>query len=430
MVFKNIDSVLTSKFEGKKVSLRGWIYRKREQKNLIFIVLRDSSNIIQGVIKNDSKSWDDAQKITVESSCEIIGTIHKDTRAPTGYEIRISELKIIGLSDVFPITRDKSTEFLREVRHLWLRSREITAILKIRSKVFESIHEYFRKKGYYEYQSPILTCAAGESGSTQFEVKYFNEKAYLAQTWQLYAEAGIFSLEKIYCIAPSFRAEKSVTSRHLTEYWHAEVETAWQDFDGLQKLGEELISYIAQKVAKDCKKDLELLGRDPKEIAAIKYPFPRITYRKALEMLEKEGAKIPFGKDLRTIEEQKIASHYKKPVIVTHYPKKVKAFYMQEDPDDPETVQGYDMLGICGDSALELIGASTREPDINKIIQRLKDQGENPKDYEFYLDTRRYGSVPHSGFGLGVERVIQWLTGKDNIRDTIAFPRTPDRIRP
>ncbi|UCD04586.1 MAG: asparagine--tRNA ligase [Candidatus Woesearchaeota archaeon] len=425
-MFKNIDSVLNTKFEGEKVNLRGWVYRKREQKKLIFIILRDYSNIIQGVIKADSKSWKEAQKITIESSCELTGTVHKDKRAPTGYEIRISNLKIIGLSEVFPITRDKSAEFLRDVRHLWIRSREITSILKVRSKVFEAIHEYFRKNGYYEYQSPILTCAAGESGSTQFEVKYFKEKAFLAQTWQLYAEAGIFALEKIYCIAPSFRAEKSITSRHLTEYWHAEVETAWQDFEGLQKLGEELISYVAQKVAKDCKKELQFLGKDPKEIAAIKPPFPRITYRKALELLKKDGMKVPFGKDLRTIEEKKICSHYKKPVIVTHYPKKVKAFYMKEDPEDKETVQGYDMLG----DGLELIGASTREPDIKKIVERLKAQGENPKDYEFYLDTRRYGSIPHSGFGLGVERVVQWLTGIDNIRDTIAFPRTPDRIKP
>jgi len=362
MKFLKVEEVLKPNYEGKKVNLRGWIYRKRDQKKLIFIILRDSSDIIQCVIKNNSKAWKPAQKITIESSCEITGKVHKDKRAPTGYEVEVSDLKIVGLAETFPIARDKSAEFLRDVRHLWIRSREITSILKIRSKVFEAIHEYFRKNKYYEYQSPIITLASGEGGSTQFEVKYFDKIAYLAQTWQLYAEPGIFSLEKIYCIAPSFRAEKSTTSRHLTEYWHAEVETAWQDFNELQKQGEELLSYICQKVAKDCKKELKLLGRDPKKLASIKPPFPRITYKKALEILKKDGIKIPFGKDLRTNEEKQLLSHYKKPVIVTHYPKKIKAFYMKEDPKDPETVQGYDLLGMGKNAALELIGASTREP--------------------------------------------------------------------
>ncbi|MBW3021767.1 asparagine--tRNA ligase, partial [Candidatus Woesearchaeota archaeon] len=258
--FSKIEDVLSKKQEGKTVKIRGWVYRKREMKDKIFLVIRDTSDIIQAVIDSKSESWQDAQKITVESSVELEGIIHEDKRAPTGFEMQTKSLHIVGLAERWPISRDKSDEFLLDVRHLWVRSRQLQAVFKIRSKVFEAIHEYFRTHDYYEVQSPIFTPAAGEGGSTQFEVKYFGKKLFLAQTWQLYAEAMLPSLERIYCIAPSFRAEKSRTTRHLTEYWHAEMEVAWMDFDGLQKAAEELVSHICQKVSKDCVKELEVLG--------------------------------------------------------------------------------------------------------------------------------------------------------------------------
>jgi len=258
---KPIEEILSKKYDRKTVSIRGWIYRKRIQKDLIFLVIRDSSQVIQTVVKKDSKAWKAAEKATIESSVVLEGTVKEDKRAPTGFEITVSKLDIVGLSEVYPITRDKSTEHLMEVRHLWIRSREVTEALKIRSAVFGGIHDFFRSRGYFEFQSPMFTPVKGEGGSDVFEVKYFGKKVYLPQTWQLYAEAGIHALEKIYCIAPSFRAEKSKTSRHLTEYWHAETETAWQDLDGLMKLAEDMVSHVCQYVAKHAEASLRFFGR-------------------------------------------------------------------------------------------------------------------------------------------------------------------------
>lgn len=273
----------------------------------------------------------------------------------------------------------------------------------------------------------MFTPNAAEGGSTLFEVNYFETKTYLAQTWQLYAEAMIFGLEKIYTIAPSFRAEKSKTAKHLTEYWHAEMEVAWEGLEGIISYGEGLISHICQRVAKENRKELELLGRDYKELEKIKPPFPRITYTEAVEILKKHGVKLPWGKDLRSVEEKAIGAKYDKPVIVTNYPKEVKAFYMRQDPANPETVLCFDMISPIG---TEIIGASERETDLNELIKKIKKEGGNPKNYEWYLDTRRYGSVPHAGFGCGVERVIQWICGLASIKDAIPFPRTIDRITP
>ena len=427
-MFKAIEDVLSPKAVGKKVSIRGWVYRKRAQKELVFIIIRDSTDIIQAVIKSDSSAWKDAKKITIESSCELTGKVSKDKRAPTGYEIDVSDLKIIGLSETFPIARDKSEEFLLDIRHLAVRQRKIQAVLKVRSKVFEAIHEFCRKKELHETQSPILLSGGAEEGPTLFELKYFGKKAYLSQTWQLHAEALLPVLEKIYTITPAFRAEKSQTSRHLTEYWTAEVEIAWCKLDCMIKFTEELIAHICQKVGKDCDSELKILGRDAKDLLAIKAPFPKITYTKALEILKKGGLHIPWGKDLRTLEERKLASHYKKPVIVTHYPKKAMAFYKPKDPKDEKVALCYDV--ICPEIGIEIVGGSERDLDIKELKKSLKDKGEKVRDYEFYLDTRRYGTIPHSGFGLGIERVVQWLCKLDSIRDAIPFPRTPVRLAP
>jgi len=424
---KQIGDILDKKYDDKKVTLRGWIYRKRDQKQLIFLILRDSTDTIQAVVKKDSKAWEAAQRATIESSVIVEGILKEDKRAPTGYELQVSKLDIIGLAEIFPITRDKSTEFLMDVRHLWLRSREMAAALRIRSEVFKAIHDFFQSSGYVEFQSPSLTASKCEGGSEVFEVKYFGQKAYLTQSWQLYAEAGIFALEKIYCIAPSFRAEKSFTSRHLTEFWQAEAETAWQSFDEMLKQIEELMSFIAQKIAKTCKKELKLLGKDPDELLKIIPPFPRVKYSDAIKKLQKKGLKVKYGDDIGTPEEKALADMYDKPVLVTHYPKKIKSFYMKEDPKDSKQVLACDVM--CKGVG-ETVGGSEREEDIKKLKARLKEAGEKIKEYEWYLDTRRYGSVPHCGFGVGTERLIRWLTGIQHVRDTIPFPRTPSRLKP
>lgn len=414
-----------------KVSIRGWCYRERGSKQLRFIVLRDSSNIIQCVIeKNNVKNWEEIESIHTETSLEITGEIKEDKRAPTGFELAVSSINIVGKCDNFPIQKDVSTEFLADNRHLWLRSRKMTAILKIRSTVFGAIHKYFRSQGFYEYQSPIFQPTNAEGGSNVFEVPYFKGKVYLAQTWQLQAEPAIFSLEKIYTIAPSFRAEKSVTSRHLTEYWHAEMETAWCTFDDLQDHGEALVKAVVKTVLDNNKEDLKILERDISKLEpVIKKKFPRMTYDEVLKLLkEKSNINIKWGKDLRTIEEDELSKLFDTPVIVTRYPKGVKAFYMKEDPENHKVVLGYDLIGPEGYG--EIIGASQREENIEKIEENLRRDGENPRDFDFYLDTRRYGSVPHGGFGLGVERLISWICKLDTIKDAIPFPRTPERYTP
>jgi len=427
VMFKQIEDILSTKFVGKKVHIRGWVYRKREFKDKIFLVIRDTSDIIQAVIQKDSKAWEAAQKITIESSCELSGKLKKEKRAPTGYELQVTGLKIVGLAETFPISRDVSPEFLLDIRHLSIRQRRLQQVWKIRSKVFEAIREFLLKEGFYETHTPFFT-KTSESGLELFKVDYFGKKVRLSQTWQFYAEAMLPVLEKIFTIAPSFRAEKSKTARHLTEYWHAEVEIAWCDLDCAIKISERLIAYVCQKIAKECKKELKILGRDPEKLRKIKPPFPRITYRKALKILEKDGIKVKFGKDLRTIEEKQLMKHYDKPLIVTHYPKKVMAFYKPKDPKDPQVALCFDIL--APEIGFEMVGGSERDLDIEEMRRALKEKGEDPADYEWYFDTRRFGAVPHAGFGLGVERLIMWICGLETIKDAIPFPRTPERCEP
>jgi len=416
-----------------KVSIRGWVHRERGSSKVKFIVLRDSSDIIQCVFLSEDfpDFWEEIDHLQVETSIELTGELHEDKRAPGGYELRVQGYKVIGTSDKYPITKDQSLEFLADNRHLWLRSQRMIAILKIRSTVFQAIDGYFKKEGFYEYHSPIFQAVQCEGGSDLFTVDYFGRKdVFLGQTWQLYAEPAIFALEKVYTISPSFRAEKSKTSRHLTEYWHAEMEFAWADFKQIQDYGEALLKYIIKAVLEKHLKELAILERDHKLLQpTLEKPFIRMTYTEALKILkEKCSMDVPWGKDLRTIEEEKLTQLYDVPLIVTHYPKKVKAFYMTEDPEDPRVVQGCDFLAPEGHG--EIIGGSHREPDLEKVKERLIEDGEDPAQYEFYLDTRRYGSVPHGGFGLGVERVIKWICGLDSIKDAIPFPRTMERYKP
>ena len=415
------------------VSIHGWAYRERGSSKIKFIVLRDHSDIIQCVIEK-SKVGDEqfalADKVQVETSMKITGVIKKDDRAPSGYEINVDTFEVVGFSNEFPITKDQSIEFLADNRHLWLRSRRMTAILKIRSTVFQAIDTYFRNNKFYLYHSPIFSPNNCEGGSTVFKVDYFGNEMFLAQSWQLYAEAGIFSLGNIYTIAPSFRAERSKTSRHLTEYWHAEMEMVWNTFDDILNHAEGLVKFVVKEVLDKHQEELKILERDITKLQlTIKKPFIRMTYDDALKILkEKCKMNVEWGKDLRTIEEEKLTKLYDVPLLVTRYPKKIKAFYMKEDPERSDVVLGVDCLAPEGYG--EIIGGSQREENPDEIERRLKDQGEDPSVYGWYLDLRKYGSVPHGGFGFGVERVITWICGLDNIKDAIPFPRTMLRFTP
>ncbi|MFH1608025.1 MAG: asparagine--tRNA ligase [archaeon] len=415
-----------------RVAVRGWIYRERGSNKFKFIILRDSSDIIQCVLARDNfeKQWEDIDKLQIEASLEIFGVIEKDKRAPTGYEIKVDKINIIGLSDEFPIQKDLNEELLGDRRHLWLRSRKINAILKIRSTVTGALHEYFRGKDFYEFQSPIIIPGGAEEGPTMFEVDYFKKKMYLAQTWQLYAEAAIYSLDKIYCIAPSFRAEKSRTSRHLTEYWHTEMEVAWADLDEIMDYAEGMTKHVLKRVLEKNKTELEFLKRDVKKLEpTLKKKFPRITYDEALKLLKsKKKMNVKWGKDLRTIEEEKLMELYDTPVFVTHYPKEEMAFYKPRDSKNPKTARCFDMLGPEANG--ELIGGSERDTDIEELKKSLKSKGEKLEDYSYYFEIHSYGAIPHGGYGLGTERLIKWICGLDTIKDAIAFPRTMTRMNP
>jgi len=415
-----------------KVSVRGWVNRERGSNKLKFIVLRDSTHTIQCIFKRDrfEKEWVEIDHIQVETSIQLTGDIKKDERAPTGYEIQIKSFEVVGKSDNYPISKDQSVEFLADNRHLWLRSKKMTAILKIRSTYIQARDEFFTKKGFFRYDSPILQPTQSEGGSTVFEVKFYKNKIFLAQTWQLYAEAAIFSLEKIYNMGPTFRAEKSKTSRHLSEFWMAEAEVAWFELDEIVALAKEEIKYCLEKVAKERAAELEVLERDAKKLMKVaKTPWPTIKYREALKLLKtKCKMNVPFGKDLRTIEEEKLMGLFDVPVVVTHYPKEVMAFYKPSDPNQPDEALCFDML--APEAGGEIVGGSQRSTDVEAMIKSLKSEGENPEDYSWYFDLRKYGSVPHSGYGVGIERVIKWICGLDNIKDTIPFPRTMERYKP
>lgn len=415
-----------------KVAVRGWVYRERGSNEFKFLVIRDSADIIQCVLKKDKfgKQWDEIDKLQVEASVEIVGDIKKDSRAPSGYEISADKINIIGTSNEFPINKSLNEELLGDRRHLWIRSRKMNAILKIRSTVTGALHEYFRSKGFYEFQSPILIPGGAEEGPTLFSVDYFGKKMYLTQTWQLYAEAAMYSLEKIYCIAPSFRAEKSKTSRHLTEYWHTEMEVAWAKLPELMDYAEEMVKHVIKRVLEKNKKELDFLGRDVKKLEpSLKKRFPRVTYEQVLKVLkEKKKANIPWGKDLRTIEEEQFMEFYDTPVFVTNYPKEIMAFYKPRDPKNPKTALCFDMLAPEGNG--ELVGGSERDTNLNELKKSLKAKGEKLEDYYYYFDIHSYGAIPHGGYGLGTERLIKWICGLDTIKDAIGFPRTMTRWKP
>jgi len=333
-----ISGILDGRYDGERVGVRGWVYRKRESKDIIFLTIRDASGIIQCTVKMGSQAWNEAKRITIESSVSLIGTVRRDKRAPGGFEVSTDRMTIIGLAEVFPITKDQSKEFLRDVRHLWLRSRKMGTIMKIRSDVLKFVHEFFGKRGFVEVSPPMFISTACEGGATLFEAKYFDESMYLTQSAQLYLEVLIYSLEKVYCVAPSFRAEKSRTIRHLTEYWHVEAEQAFSTMDDMMSLEEDLVSYVCQSVAKQCIKQLAILGLGIEKLAKIESPFDKITYDEAVEKLQKGGFNIEWGEDLGFDEEKVLAEEFGSPFFIYAYPKKIKAFYCKAYRENPKLV--------------------------------------------------------------------------------------------
>jgi len=432
-LFVKIKDVLDGSYKDKEVKMRGWIHRTRSGGKIVFMVIRDATGTLQATVKKGNlpdEEFEDAKKSLVESSLILKGTIAEDNRAPGGYELRVDHCKILQFAEVFPIVEDQSPEFLMDKRHLWIRSQKLNAIFKIRSTVVGAIHAFFRENGFYEFDAPILQPNQCEGGATLFEVKYYENKTYLSQTWQLYAEAAIFSLEKIYNMSPTFRAEKSKTSRHLSEFWMAEMEAAWLNLHDLTEIAKDEVKYILKEVLKHNQNELKILKQDIEKLTKIaNNSFPTISYDEALSILkDKENMNVEWGKDLRTIEEARLMNHFDTPIIVTHYPLEIMAFYKPADPDKPNTALCFDMLAPDGYG--EIVGGSERSTDIEYMKNRLKEQGENIENYDWYFDLRKFGSVPHGGYGLGVERLVSWICKLENIKDAIPFPRTLTRFSP
>ncbi|MGC8680084.1 MAG: asparagine--tRNA ligase [Candidatus Micrarchaeia archaeon] len=420
-----------SNHNNNKIILRGWVYRQRRTGNKSFIVLRDGTGIVQCVVDKEKvgeEEWKNANDVFVDSVVSITGTVKEDSRAPSGYEVQVSGLILDFKGEPFPIAKDQSTEFLLDVRHLWVRSQHIIEALKMKAALLKECRSFLDERGFLEIQTPMLTSAAAESGSTVFEVKYFDKKAYLAQTGQLYSEALIEGYPLVYVFAPSFRAEPSRTPRHLTEFWQLEPEMAFYDQNMNMKLQEELIEYALHNLAKKYPDILKKFNRDPKDLLEIKAPFERVSYTKAIEILKAKGVNIKWGDDIGLDEEKVLVADYKQPIFLTNFPKELKAFYMKIDDEDPRTVKAADMLAPEGIG--EIIGGSERIYDYNELIGRIKEQGLTKENYEWYLDLRRYGSVPHSGFGMGSERVLRWILKLETVRDAIPFPRTINRLAP
>ncbi|MEM4673077.1 MAG: asparagine--tRNA ligase [Pyrobaculum sp.] len=416
------------KGEGEVV-LRGWVYRKRVLKEKIFVVLRDSTGVIQLVFPRDK--FKVAEDLNLESSIVVKGRLVKEPRAPGGVELHVYDVLWAYVGEPYPINEDAAvadTEYLLDVRHLWIRSRKMQAVLKLRHTIFGALHQYFRSRGFYEVQTPMFITAAVEGGATLFKVDYFGQPVYLTQSSQFYLEALIYTLEKVYVVAPSFRAEPSRTRRHLTEFWHAEMEIAWAGMEEAAKVGEELISYIVEKVLEERQEELKLLGRRIDALERIKPPFYWIDYDEAIEILQKKGLSIKWGDDIGADEERVLTTEFDKPIVLHHFPEKLKAFYHRNDPKRPEVTLSFDVLLPEGYG--EVIGGGERIYEYKELVDKIIRFGLNPEDYQWYIDLRKYGSVPHAGFGLGVDRLAMWIAGVDHIRDAVPFPRDVRRTRP
>lgn len=427
----SIKQALSKDQVGKTVHVRGWIYRTRSSGGIVFAVLRDASGIIQITVKKGAvpdKEFEDAQKAGIESSVVVEGEVAEDKRAPGGFEVRASGFQVFGFSEGFPITEYQSTELLLDLRHLWIRSREQTAVSKVKASLLRGAREWFHDNDYVEVTPPIITGVAPEDSTTLFQLKYFDRIAYLSQSAQFYLESLIFSLEKVYSLTPSFRAEKSRTPRHLAEYWHLEMEAAWLKNGENMKVQEELVTAMLHSAVDECSAELSLLQRDPATLKGIEPPFERMSYVEAMEILQKKGLEVSWGSDLGAIEERALTQDRAIPLFVVNYPKELKPFYMKENPEDPRTFSNSDLLAPEGYG--EIIGGSERETDNDLMLERLREKGEGIENYKWYLDLRKYGSIPHSGFGLGLERIVTWICKLDHIRDSTPYPRTVARVYP
>lgn len=420
------------RYKGKDVTIKGWLYNKRSSGKIRFILVRDGTGIVQSVItKGEVKAeiFDAADKITQESSIILKGTVREDERAPGGYEIEAKDLKILQMAQDFPITpKEHSIEYLLPLRHLWLRSRKQNAIMRIRHELIKACRDFFDEQGFINTDTPILTPASVEGTTTLFGVDYYGDTVYLAQSGQLYNEATIGALGKVYCFGPTFRAEKSKTRRHLTEFWMLEPEVAYLDLDGVMMLAEDMTVFIVERILEKRRGELETLQRNVKKLEIIKKPFPRISYKEAVNIVQKEHKDFKYGDDFGAPHETAISEHFDRPVFVHHFPAGIKAFYMKRDPDDDTLSLSVDMIGPEGIG--ELIGGGQREDDYELLLKRIK-ENKLPEDaYKWYLDLRKYGTCPHSGFGLGIERTIAWICGVKHIRETIPFPRMLERVYP
>lgn len=419
---------------GEEVSIRGWVYHKRSSGKIRFLLVRDGTGLVQGVLVKGEVSEEVFAahgELTQESSLMVTGTVRADKRAPGGYEMTLTGLEIVQIAEEYPITpKEHGVDYLMNLRHLWLRSSRQHAIMRVRNEVIMAIRQYFYERGFVLLDTPILTGSVGESGQTLFATEYFDMgNAYLAQTGQLYAEAGAMAFGKVYCFGPTFRAEKSKTRRHLTEFWMMEPEVAFYDSDDNMDLQEDMTCYIIEWVLRKSRPDLATLERDISKLELVRKPFPRLSYDEAVEKLRASGeSDIEYGNDFGGDDETLLTNMFDRPIFVYNYPRKVKAFYMKQHPEREDLVLCNDMLASEGYG--EIIGGSQREEDPEKLIARIKEENLPLDAYKWYLDLRRFGSVPHSGFGLGLERMVRWICGIHHIRETIPFARTIGRIYP
>jgi asparaginyl-tRNA synthetase len=414
------------------VRVRGWLDAKRSSGKIAFLQLRDGSGVVQVVASRkdvDEQSWEDAQRAVQESVLEVTGTARVDPRAPGGQEIHAVEVRLRALSEEYPITpKEHGTAFLMEHRHLWLRSSRQRAALRIRSEISQGIRDFFHEREFVLIDSPILTPAACEGTSTLFSTDYFGDPAFLSQSGQLYLEPAAAAFGKVYCFGPTFRAEKSKTRRHLMEFWMVEPEVAFMEFAGLQALAEEFVVYLVGRALERCRAELAALERDTSSLERVEPPFPRLRYAEALEQLRAQGFDLQWGADLGGDEETALAKLYDRPIMVSHYPVESKAFYMQPDPEDPRCALALDVLAPEGYG--EIIGGSQRIHDHDLLLRRIQEHQLPIEAFQWYLDVRRYGTFPHSGFGMGVERLVAWIGGLAHLRETIPYPRMLYKIYP
>lgn len=431
MILTTISDV--SKYVDQEVKIGAWLANKRSSGKIAFLQLRDGTGFIQGVVvKSDvpEEVFQSAKNTTQESSLYVTGIVKKDERAPIGYELLVTDIQLVAAAVDYPITpKEHGTEFLMDHRHLWLRSRRQHAVMKIRNEIIRATYEFFNDNGFVKVDPPILTGSAPEGTTELFHTKYFDEDAYLSQSGQLYMEAAAMALGKVFSFGPTFRAEKSKTRRHLIEFWMIEPEMAFYQFEDNLKVQEEYVSHIVQSVLKNCPVELKTLNRDISKLEKIKAPFPRISYDEAIKFLHEKGFNdIQWGDDFGSPHETAIAESFDKPVFITHYPTSIKPFYMQPDPDRDEVVLCADLIAPEGYG--EIIGGSERVHDLDLLMQRVQEHGLDEETYKWYIDLRKYGSVPHSGFGLGLERTVAWISGVEHVRETIPFPRLLNRLYP